>query len=61
MTSPFEWFGFENPSLLLGFSMLQVLLDHDEGGGGATNGGAEKLHGIPTVGLRPKVWTRDQK
>jgi len=30
MTSPFEWFGFENPSSL-GFSMLQVLLDHDAG------------------------------
>jgi len=30
MTSPFEWISFENPSLL-GFSMLQVLLDHDAG------------------------------
>jgi len=30
MTSPLEWFSFENPSLL-GFSMLQVLLDHDAG------------------------------
>jgi len=23
--------------------------------------GAEELHGIPTVGPRPKVWTRGQK
>jgi len=39
------------------------------GGGGATRplprnggvGGAEELHGGPTVWLRPKVWTRGQK
>jgi len=36
------------------------------GGGGATrrhprNGGAEEFHGDPTVGPRPKVWTRGQK
>jgi len=30
MTSPFEWFGFENPSSL-GFSMLQILLDYNVG------------------------------
>jgi len=36
------------------------------GGGGATrslprDGGVEKLHGDPTVGPHPKVWTRGQK
>jgi len=35
-------------------------------GGGATrslprDGGVEELHGDPTVGPRPKVWTRGQK
>jgi len=30
MTSPFEWFGFENPSSL-DVSMLQVLLGHNAG------------------------------
>jgi len=35
-------------------------------GGGATCpfprvGSAEEFFGDPTVGLRPKVWTRDQK
>jgi len=34
--------------------------------GGATrplprDGGVEELHGDPTVGPRPKVWTRGQK
>jgi len=36
------------------------------GGGGATgpllrDGGVDKLHEDPTVGPRPKVWTRVQK
>jgi len=30
MASPLKLFGFENPSLL-GFSMLQVLLNHSAG------------------------------
>jgi len=25
------------------------------------DGGLEKLHGDPTVGPRPKIWTRDKK
>jgi len=37
-----------------------------KGGGGATrplsrDGGVEELNGDPTVGPRPKVWTRGQK
>jgi len=31
------------------------------GGGGGGGGGADEFCGDPTVGPRPKVWTRGQK
>jgi len=46
--------------------VLGAPLPDPGGGGGATrplprDGGVEKLHGDPTVGPRPKVWTKVQK
>jgi len=44
----------------------EAVSQRNHGGGGATrplprDGGMKKLHGDPTVGPRPKVWTRGQK
>jgi len=49
-----------------GRTIAMLCLPYDFGTGGATrplprDGGVDKLHGDPTVGPRPKVWTRGQK
>jgi len=51
------------PSLVT-FTRLRVLSDAFQGMGKRClprDGEAEFLRGDPTVGSRPKVWTRDQK
>jgi len=57
----YEKIDFEVGVILKAYSQVQhlvlVLPNPFRRGGGSV----EKLHGDPTVGPRPKVWTRDQK